>query len=83
MNPLGLFLRTSTPFIWRECLPTLLNPLVERACFSQARRVKAHAIAVWLVALVFWVWAVRAGVIYDLLVCSLWYRCQNQITSNA
>ena len=41
LNPLGLFLRTSTPRIWGtlehpECLPTGLSPLAERTCFSQA-----------------------------------------------
>jgi hypothetical protein len=40
LNPLGRFLRTSTPRIWStleypECLPTRLNPLAERSCFSQ------------------------------------------------
>jgi hypothetical protein len=42
VNPLGLFLRTSIPFnygvFYSECLPTRLNPLAERACFSQVRR---------------------------------------------
>ena len=40
MNPLGLFLRTSVPSIWRfsECLPTLLDPLAERVCFCQAAK---------------------------------------------
>jgi hypothetical protein len=47
LNPLGLFLYTSVPCIWRtleysECLPTLLNPLAERACFPQVRRRRAQ-----------------------------------------
>ena len=41
MHPLGLFLRTSIPFInkkkaYYECLPTRLDPLAERTCLSQA-----------------------------------------------
>ena len=43
LNPLGLFLRTSTPCIWvmaySECRPTRLNPLAERTCFSQVRAI--------------------------------------------
>ena len=45
MNPLGLFLDPPGPLIshlhtvymeYSECLPTRLNPLAERTCFSQA-----------------------------------------------
>ena len=44
MNPLGLFLGTLGPLLTHlhtvymadsECLPTRLNPLAERTCFSQ------------------------------------------------
>ena len=50
MNPLGLFLEPPGPLLthlhtvymaYSECLPTRLNPLAERACFSQARPVAA------------------------------------------
>jgi hypothetical protein len=37
LEPLGLFLRTFIPFIWRimsAFLRTRLNPLAERTCFS-------------------------------------------------
>jgi hypothetical protein len=46
LNPLGLFLEPPVPLLTHphtvymacsECLPTHLNPLAERACFSQAR----------------------------------------------
>ena len=49
MNPLGLFLEPPGPLLthlhtvhiaYSECLPTRLNPLAERTCFSQARKVK-------------------------------------------
>jgi hypothetical protein len=40
LNPLGLFSRTSIPFVWRILSAflraTRLNPLAERTCFSQA-----------------------------------------------
>ena len=45
MNPLALFLEPPGPLLthlhtvymaYSECLPTRLNPLAERACFSQA-----------------------------------------------
>jgi hypothetical protein len=47
LNPLGLFLCTSTPCMWStlECperLLTLLDPLAERTCFSQAQRPAAQ-----------------------------------------
>jgi hypothetical protein len=39
LNPLGLFLRTSIQctlyMACSECLPTRLNPLAERTCYSQ------------------------------------------------
>jgi hypothetical protein len=41
LNPLGLFLWLCTSILcmcymeYSECLPTLLNPLAERTCFSQ------------------------------------------------
>jgi hypothetical protein len=39
LNPLDLFLRTSIDhtvyMAYSECLPTRLNPLAERTCFSQ------------------------------------------------
>ena len=44
-----IFLRTSTPGVciaYSECLPTRLNPLAERTCFSQVRRrtcLRCHA----------------------------------------
>jgi hypothetical protein len=36
-NPLGLFLRTFIPFLWRilSAFPYPLEPLAERACCSQ------------------------------------------------
>ena len=46
MNPLGLFLEPPGPLLthihtvyirYSECLPTYLNPLAERTCFSQVR----------------------------------------------
>jgi hypothetical protein len=46
LNPLGLCLRTSIPFIWRvlSAFPTRLNPLAERTCFSQVPRRAAGAL---------------------------------------
>jgi hypothetical protein len=45
LEPLGLFLRTSIPFInmaYSGCLPTRLNPLAERTCLSQAHTALAN-----------------------------------------
>jgi hypothetical protein len=46
LNPLGPFLRTSTPYMaYSECLATRLNPLAERICFSQAPRQRRGVVA--------------------------------------
>ena len=41
LDPLGFFLRTAMPFVWRivSAVPTRLNPLAEGVCSSQVRRV--------------------------------------------
>ena len=49
MNPLGLFLEPPGPLLthlhavymaYSECLPTRLNPLAERTCFSQVEEAR-------------------------------------------